>query len=80
MLRTLSVLGLLLKNQSSKKFVSLPQTSFRGETPTKPRKKGMRHNSRRTTEVGQAGGGVKVRHLLNSLHESREDLVLIAVD
>lgn len=82
MLRTLPVLGLLLKNQSSKQFVSLPQASFRGETPTKPRKKGMRYNSRRTTEVGQSDGeeGVKVMHLLNSPHESKEDLVLITVD
>lgn len=81
MLRTLSFLGLLLKNQSSKQFVSLPQASFRGETPIKPRKKRVkRHNGRRTTEVGQASGEVKVMHVLNSLHESREDLVLITVN
>lgn len=66
-------------NQSSKKNVSLPQISFRGETPTKPRKKEMRCNSRGTTEVGQVGGEVKVVHVLNSPHESR-DLVLIPVD
>ena len=56
--------------------------SSRGKTPAKPRKTELRHESRMTTEVGQAGGeeGVKVMHLLNSLCESREDLALMKVD
>lgn len=40
----------------------------------------MRDNRRKTTEGGQAGEEVKVMHVLNSLHESRDDLVLIIVD
>lgn len=56
--------------------------SSRGETPAKPRKTELRHEIRMTTEVGQAGGeeGVMVVHLLNSLHESREDLALMTAD
>lgn len=55
-----------------------PGTSSR-ETPAKPRKRELRHESRVTTEVGQARGEeeVNVVHLLNSLHDSREDLALM---